>query len=121
MAPRRLGALAFAALGGLLEVAAAFHFPEDTLALHLFLKRAQGLIDIVVTYVNLHGGLNLLRLSVELFEPQKRDTAADATETPRALQGGVTANRAFFFERRRTGRPKQRAACFNRRFRLPED
>ena len=71
MAPRRLGALAFAALGGLLEVAAAFHFPEHTLALHLFLKRAQGLIDIVVTYVNLQVGLNLLRLSVELFKSQK--------------------------------------------------
>ncbi len=75
MAPRRLGTLALAALGGLLEVAAALHFPKKTLALHLFLERAQGLIDIVVTYVNLHGGLNLLRLSVELFEPQKRDTA----------------------------------------------
>ncbi len=98
MAPRRLGALAFAALGGLLEVAAAFHFPEHTLALHLFLKRAQGLIDIVVTYVNLHGGLNLLRLSVKLFKRQERDTAAEATETPRALQGGVTANRAVFRE-----------------------
>ena len=73
MAPRRLGTLALAALGGLFEMAAEFHFPEHTLALHLFLKRAQGLIDIVVTYVNLHGGLNLLRLSVELFKSQKRE------------------------------------------------
>ncbi len=120
MAPHRLGALALAALGGLLEVAAAFHFPEDTLALHLLLQGAQGLIDIVVAYVNLHGGLNLLRLSDALFEPQKRDTAAEATETPRVLQGGVTVNQAFF-GRRRTGRPNQRAACFNRRFRQPED
>ena len=29
----------------------------------------------------------------------KRDTAAEATATPRALQGGVTANRAFFREK----------------------
>ncbi len=75
MAPCRLGALAFAALGGLLEMAAAFHFPEDTLALHLLLQGAEGLVNVVVAYVNLHGGLNLLRLSVELFKSQKRDTS----------------------------------------------
>ncbi len=74
MAPRRLGALAFAALGGLLEVAAAFHFPEDTLALHFLLQGAEGLVDVVVADVNLHGGLNLLRLSVDLFKPQTKAT-----------------------------------------------
>ncbi len=40
---------------------------------------------------------------------------------PRERFGGVTVNQAFFFERRRTGRPNQRAACFNRCFRQPED
>ncbi len=36
----------------------------------------------------------------------KRDTAAEATETPRALQGGVTVNRAFFREKANRA-PKQ--------------
>ena len=43
-----LGPLAGPALRRLLVVAAHFHFPEDALALHFLLKRAQGLIDIVV-------------------------------------------------------------------------
>ncbi len=60
IAPLGLGALALAALRGLLEVAAELHFPEDALALHLLLQRAQGLIDIVVADVDLHGGGVLL-------------------------------------------------------------
>ncbi len=43
-----LGPLALAALRRLFEVAAELHFAENTLALHLLLERAQGLIDFVV-------------------------------------------------------------------------
>ena len=44
----RLGLLARLALGRLLVITAEFHFAEDALALHLFLERAQSLIDVVV-------------------------------------------------------------------------
>src|SRR5262245_19436622 len=40
--------------GGLLVVSAQLHFAEDSLALHLFLKRLEGLVDIVITNENLH-------------------------------------------------------------------
>ena len=43
------------ALRGLLVVPAHLHFAENTLALHLLLQRAQGLVDIVVTDEDLHG------------------------------------------------------------------
>src|SRR5262245_9247412 len=43
------------ALRGLLVVPAHLHFAENALALHLFLQRAQGLVDIVVTDEDLHG------------------------------------------------------------------
>jgi hypothetical protein len=46
------------ALRGLLVVPAHLHFAENTLALHLLLQRAQGLVDIVVTDEDLHGGLS---------------------------------------------------------------
>ena len=39
----------------LFVVPAKFHFAEDSLALHLLLERAQGLIDVVVSDQNLHG------------------------------------------------------------------
>src|SRR5262245_10649294 len=42
-------------LRGLLVVPAHLHLAEDTLALHLLLQRAQGLVDIVVTDEHLHG------------------------------------------------------------------
>ena len=32
----------------------AFHFPEKTFALHLFLQRAQGLFDIIVANDDLY-------------------------------------------------------------------
>jgi hypothetical protein len=35
-------------------VAAKFHLAENALALHLFLERLEGLIDIIVTDENLH-------------------------------------------------------------------
>ena len=47
------------ALGRLFVRTAQFHFTEDTLALHLLLERFQGLIDIVITYGDLHGRLSL--------------------------------------------------------------
>src|SRR4029077_1057306 len=49
-----LGALAGAALGGLLVVAAELHLSEDAFALHLLLQDAQRLIDVVFTNENLH-------------------------------------------------------------------
>ena len=48
------GALAGAALGGLLVVTAELHLAEDTFALHLLLQDAQRLIDIVFADENLH-------------------------------------------------------------------
>jgi hypothetical protein len=48
------GLLAGALLGRLLVVATQLHFTEDAFALHLLLKRFQGLIDIVVANENLH-------------------------------------------------------------------
>ena len=35
-------------------MAAKLHLAEDALALHLFLERREGLIDVVVTDENLH-------------------------------------------------------------------
>src|SRR4029077_18027758 len=49
-----LGALAGAALGGLLVIAAELHLAEDPFALHLLLQDAQRLIDVVFTNENLH-------------------------------------------------------------------
>ena len=47
-APNGLGLFTSALHGGLLVMIAQLHFAEDTFALHLFLQRAQGLIDIVI-------------------------------------------------------------------------
>jgi hypothetical protein len=47
-------------------VAAELHFPEDALALHLLFQRAQGLVDIIVADVDLHGGIVLLSSSTSL-------------------------------------------------------
>src|SRR3546814_8640535 len=55
MPTARLGALARLLLGRLLVVAAQLHLTEDTLALHLLLQGAQGLVDVVVANGNLHG------------------------------------------------------------------
>lgn len=43
-------------LGGLFKVVAAFHLAEETFTLHLFLKRFQCLIDIVVANDDLNDG-----------------------------------------------------------------
>ncbi len=50
----RLRPLARFFLGWLLVVAAQLHFAENALALHLFLERLEGLIDVVVPDENLH-------------------------------------------------------------------
>src|SRR5262249_24735811 len=49
----------------LFVVAAKFHLAEDALALHLFLERLEGLVDVVVADENLHASflLDRLRLS----------------------------------------------------------
>ncbi len=48
------GGFAGTTLRRLFEMAAQLHFPENALALHLFLERFQRLIDIVITDENLH-------------------------------------------------------------------
>lgn len=48
-----LGLLAGSLLGGLLVVVPQLHLAKDALALHLLFERAQSLIDIVVTDVDL--------------------------------------------------------------------
>src|SRR5690606_13652162 len=54
------GLLARLAFGGLLEMVAAFHLPEEALALHLLLERLQRLVDVVVA----DNDLNDLKLSI---------------------------------------------------------
>jgi hypothetical protein len=76
----RLGLFARALLGGLLVMAAQFHFAENALALHLLLERLEGLIDIVVANENLHGRSCFLR------RPRPgMGTAANGQRKPRAL------------------------------------
>src|SRR5437879_3404321 len=41
-------------LGGFFVMAAELHLAENALALHLFLEHSERLVDIVVTYENLH-------------------------------------------------------------------
>ncbi len=48
------------ALGGLLEMVAALHLPEETFALHLLFQRFQRLIDVVIA----DHDLNYLKLSI---------------------------------------------------------
>ena len=55
MTPHRFRLLARLLLRGLLVVPAHLHFAENALALHLFLQRAQGLVDVVVSDEHLHG------------------------------------------------------------------
>ena len=40
----------------LFKISAGFHFTEQAFTLHLFLKRAQGLFDIIVANSNLNNG-----------------------------------------------------------------
>ena len=48
-------------LGRFFVMAAELHFAEDALALHLLLQHPKGLVDIVVTYENLHAAFLLDR------------------------------------------------------------
>jgi hypothetical protein len=53
-AAHRLRLLAGLLFRGLFVMATKLHLAEDALALHLFLERLEGLIDVVVTDENLH-------------------------------------------------------------------
>jgi hypothetical protein len=59
-----------ATLGRLFKILAHFHFAENALSLQLFLQRAQGLIDIIVAYIDLYQGsspqLFLANLGIKL-------------------------------------------------------
>ncbi len=59
------GLLTGAALGRLLVEAAQLHFPENTLALHLLLEHAHGLIDVVIVYDDLQ---RLIRLFAKMID-----------------------------------------------------
>lgn len=60
IAAHGFGALTLALLGWLFEMATQFHFTEDAFALQLLFECAQGLIDVVIADVYLHGSSNLL-------------------------------------------------------------
>jgi len=56
-------------LRGLLKISPGFHFTEQAFALHFFLQRTKGLLNIVVTHSNLNNG----QLSIDvLFDGQFR-------------------------------------------------
>ena len=59
-----LGALTLAALGRLLEMAAEFHLTEDAFALHFLFQGAEGLVDIVVADLYVHGRSLFLTRSI---------------------------------------------------------
>src|SRR5262245_8953696 len=61
----RLGLFTGLLLRRLLEVPAQLHLTENTLALHLLLERAQGLVHVIVAYDDLHGLTALLSLPVQ--------------------------------------------------------
>src|SRR5215813_9656856 len=85
MAAHRFRLLPRLALGGLLVVAAHLHFPEDSLALHLLLERAEGLIDIVVTNEHLH-------FWPDSFPEFRQKTATGGLEATRMEALGSTNN-----------------------------
>src|SRR5687768_2228346 len=58
----RLGLFTGLLFRRLLEVPAQLHLTEHTLALHLLLERAQGLVHVIVAYDDLHGLTALLSL-----------------------------------------------------------
>ena len=53
--------LPYSPFGRFFVMAAELHFAEDALALHLLLQHPKGLVDIVVTYENLHAAFLLDR------------------------------------------------------------
>src|SRR5277367_1952709 len=68
-----------------LIMAAQFHLAEDPLALHLFLERFEGLVDIVVADENLHGRSYVARRCLDenlLSEKRKRSFAVPANAAP---------------------------------------
>ena len=66
------GPLTLAALGRLFEMAAELHLTEDTLALHFLFQGAEGLIDVVVADLYVHGRSLLLRGVLHLIVMQRR-------------------------------------------------
>ena len=68
------------ALGRLLEMVAALHLPEETLALHLLFQRLQRLIDVVIA----DHDLNYLKLSIGF--PAGPRTGFRTSETPKRQQ-----------------------------------
>src|SRR3984893_1882612 len=64
--------LARFSFGRFFVVTAKLHLAEDALALHLFLQRLEGLIDVVVTDKNLHASFLLLWSCVLLDDPGMR-------------------------------------------------
>ena len=72
-------------LGRFFVMAAELHFAEDALALHLLLQHPKGLVDIVVTYENLHAAF-LLDRAVDMAKAlgplahgQAHNSSADGT------------------------------------------
>jgi hypothetical protein len=64
-------------------VAAKLHLAEDALALHLFLERLEGLVDVVVSDENLHASflLDRLRLSGNIY-PRAADAPLPSVGGP---------------------------------------
>jgi hypothetical protein len=60
MAANRLRSLANASLRRFFVGAAAFHFAKGTLPLHFPLQGFESLVDVVVTYKDLHEGSFLI-------------------------------------------------------------
>src|SRR3979409_221552 len=85
--------------GGFLVMAAQLHLAEDALALHLFLQRLEGLVDIVVTDENLHAGIPLGLAGCNSSSGSARRNGQTA-RNPRHLAGPVT-ERARKVHRRR--------------------
>jgi hypothetical protein len=59
-APNGFGLFACAFLGRLLVMSAHLHFAEHAFALEFFLQDAEGLVNIIVAYENLHVDPNFL-------------------------------------------------------------
>lgn len=71
----------------LFKIGAGFHFTKQTLALHFFLKRAQGLFDIIVANGNLNNG----QLSIKFW--------AGRAATVRMWPMGAKTKRAYNMRR----------------------
>ncbi len=58
MPPNCFGPFSRPPLRGFLVIAAELHFSEYPFALHFFLQGSEGLINIIITNEDLHGGLS---------------------------------------------------------------